>query len=312
MNVLLIGGAGFIGTNLIFRLCQESYNITIYDRKFEEKQMPNNITNIIEGDFLTESRFGDIVKNQDVIIHLISTVSPSSSMLDSVSSYKNDVVKTIELLEKARDNNVKKVVFLSSGGTVYGDYPQLELLNEDLNSYPLNHYGIMKLTIEKVLLMFNQLHGMENVILRVANPYGPGQDPEKKIGAVSVFLDNILKRNSLTLYGDGSTVRDYIEVSDVCEAVLCAINYSPAKTLIHPVFNVGTGVGTSIIDIIRTIESLTGITAEINYENMRGIDVKKNVLDPRRSREYLNFGYKINLAEGIQILLNNWASSDGN
>lgn len=312
MNVLLIGGAGFIGTNLIYRLCQEGYNITIYDRKFEEKQMPNNITNIIEGDFLTESRFGDIVKNQDVIIHLISTVSPSSSMLDSVSSYKNDVVKTIELLEKARDNNVKKVVFLSSGGTVYGDYPHLELLNEDLNSYPLNHYGIMKLTIEKILLMFNQLHGMENVILRVANPYGPGQDPEKKIGAVSVFLDNILKRNSLTLYGDGSTVRDYIEVSDVCEAVLCAINYRPVKTLIHPVFNVGTGVGTSIIDIIRTIESLTGVTAEIKYEKMRGIDVSKNVLDPRRSREYLNFGYKINLAEGIKILLNKWASSDGN
>lgn len=302
MNVLLIGGAGFIGANLTKRLCLEGYNVTVYDRSLKSKSLPNCEFDVIEGDFLSDSNFDEILEKQDVVIHLISTVSPYSSMLNVASSYKDDVVKTLEILERAKNKGLKKVIFLSSGGTVYGNSPDSDLLNEDMNSYPLNHYGVMKLTIEKILLLYNQLYNMENVVLRVANPYGPGQNPQKKIGAISVFLDSILKGRTVTLYGDGSTVRDYIEISDVCEAIICAIRYQH-ETNINPVFNVGTGIGTSIMEVIRSIEQITNIKADINFEEMREIDVRKNVLDPRRSREYLNFNYRINVDEGIRRLL---------
>lgn len=117
-----------------------------------------------------------------------------------------------------------------------------------------------------------------------------------------MFLDSILKGNALTLYGDGATVRDYIEISDVCEAIVRAIEYHSSSS-IKPIFNVGTGVGTSIMDVIRTIEQIIDIKATINFEKMRDIDVKRNVLDPRRSREYLGFNYQITVNEGIQRLL---------
>lgn len=302
MNILLLGGAGFIGANLTKRLCRDGYNVTVYDRFIESKFLPEGHYSTVEGEFLSESNFDLVLENQDVVIHLISTVSPSSSMDNIVKPYNDDVIKTLELLEKAKNKGVKKVIFLSSGGTIYGDSPDSDLLREDMDAYPLNHYGVMKLTIEKILLLYNQLYNMDNVVLRVANPYGPGQNPMKKIGAVSVFLDNILNGKTLTLYGDGSTVRDYIEISDVCDAVICALKYQQVAT-IKPVFNVGTGVGTSIMDLIRMIEQITGIKAAINFEPMRSIDVKRNVLDPRRSREYLGFKYKINVNEGIRMLL---------
>lgn len=187
MNILLLGGAGFIGVNLIKRLRQDRYNVTVYDRSLDSKVLPGSNLNLIEGDYLSENNFDRILENQDVIVHLISTVSPASSMQNISNSYKDDVVKTLELLELAKNKGIKRMVFISSGGTVYGNSPNSDLLHEDMESYPLNHYGIMKYTIEKILLMYNQLYNMENVILRVANPYGPGQNPQKKLEQYQCF-----------------------------------------------------------------------------------------------------------------------------
>ncbi|AWV36046.1 NAD-dependent epimerase/dehydratase family protein [Paenibacillus odorifer] len=303
MNVFILGGAGFIGAHLTKKMCESNYNVTVYDRHITDKSLPDVEFTAIEGDFLTEDHFDNLLENQDVVIHLISTVSPYSSMLNITDSYRNDVIKTLELLEAAKRKRIKKVIFLSSGGTVYGDFNEVDLLNEDSNSHPLNHYGIMKLTIEKILLMYNQLYDMNNIILRVANPYGPGQDPEKKIGAISVFLDTILTRNTITVWGDGSTVRDYIEISDVIEAVMSAVEYIHTEHNVKPIFNVGTGIGTSIIEIIKQIEIITKVKAHVDYKGMRDIDVKRNVLDPRRAKEYLGFESKINVDQGIRKLL---------
>ncbi|MEK3663767.1 NAD-dependent epimerase/dehydratase family protein [Paenibacillus sp. FSL F4-0236] len=303
MNVFILGGAGFIGAHLTKKMCESNYNVTVYDRHITDKSLPDVEFNAIEGDFLTEERFDNLLENQDVVIHLISTVSPYSSMLNISDSYKNDVIKTLALLEAVKRKGIKKVIFLSSGGTVYGDFNEVDLLNEDSNSHPLNHYGIMKLTIEKILLMYNQLYDMNNIILRVANPYGPGQDPEKKIGAISVFLDTILTGNTITVWGDGSTVRDYIEISDVIEAIMSTVEYIHTEHSVKPIFNVGTGIGTSILEIIKQIEMITNVKAHVDYKSMRDIDVKRNVLDPRRAKEYLRFESKINVDQGIRKLL---------
>lgn len=300
MKVFVLGGAGFIGSHLTYKLCLENYEVTIYDRNLNNKVLPECDFHKIEGNFLEENSFETKFESHDVIIHLISTVSPQSSMVRSLDAYC-DVVNTLQMLDAARKSGIRKVVFLSSGGTVYGDNAS-EFLNEDMDCFPLNHYGIMKLSIEKILLLYNQLYDMDNVILRVANPYGPGQDPTKKVGAISVFLDNILRGNKITLFGDGSTIRDYIEIEDVCEAIISAMNYRTSNNNIQPVFNIGTGVGTSIQDLITKIETITNINALVEYKSRRSIDARRNVLDTRRSKEYLGFQYKTDIETGISNL----------
>lgn len=304
MNITVFGGAGFIGSNLLQKLNSSDYCITLYDRNIRMKKMPDAVYKTIEGDFFAESNFDQILCNQDIVIHLISSVSPYTSMVNVEDAYRNDVIATLRLLESARKNNVDKVVFLSSGGTVYGNSCEA-YLSEELYSYPINHYGIMKLTIEKILLLYNELYKMNNMVLRVANPYGPGQNPGKNIGAVSIFLDKILKGEEITIFGDGHLIRDYIEITDVTQALIKSMEYKQEDTKVVPIFNIGTGIGTSLLEVIREIETITDQKAEISFINERSIDARRNVLDVTKSRAYLKFEASISLSDGIKKLYQN-------
>jgi UDP-glucose 4-epimerase len=299
-NILLLGGGGFIGSNLARFLKKQGHNVTIYDRNIKQKRFPGPFF-FIEGDFFKENNLVELIRNQDVVVHLISSVIPASSTQHTEKAYSQDILKTLELIECCRDNGVKKIVFLSSGGTIYGRNYHSPI-TETSSTNPINHYGIMKLTIEKILLMHNNIYGMQNVILRVANPYGQGQNPSKKIGAVTVFLDMILNDKTIMIYGNGDIVRDYIEISDVVLALEAGIQSDISK-YVEPVFNVGTGKGTSISELISLIESISGKKAKINYVEERGIDVKYNVLDTTKTSNILNFNPKIDIAQGIRSLL---------
>ncbi|MGS5021942.1 NAD-dependent epimerase/dehydratase family protein [Paenibacillus sp. JJ1683] len=303
MSTIVFGGAGFIGTELIKRLCRENVSTTLYDRNLKSKKLPDENYNIIEGDFFLETDFRNILKGHDTIIHLISSVTPFSSMVSIEDSYQKDVVKTLEMVEAAKNEGIQKIVFVSSGGTVYGNNSS-ELLNEDMPCVPLNHYGIMKLTIERILLMYNKLFGMKNIILRVANPYGRGQNPEKKIGAISIFLQHVLNQEPISIYGDGEIVRDYIQISDVCQAIVSALQYSPDSYDTEPIFNIGTGVGVSLLDIIYEVENVSKIKAHINFLSERSIDVKSSILDSSKAKRYLGFEAQVSLQEGVNDLYN--------
>lgn len=303
MNIIVFGGAGFIGANFIQKLSDLDYQVTLYDRNIKDKVLPDCSYNIIEGDFFSETNFEDILYDQDVVVHSLSSVSPYTSMINVLDPYEKDVLAIIRLMEAARTNKIKKVVFLSSGGTVYGNSGE-EYLSEEIFSTPLNHYGIMKLTIEKIVMLYNEVYGMNNIILRVANPYGPGQNPKKNIGAVSIFLDKILGNENINLYGDGSIVRDYVEISDVSRALVCSIHYKNDSERVRPVFNVGTGIGTSLLEIIMEIENITGIKANISFVEERSIDVKRNVLNIAKANEHLRFKATVSLKAGIENLFN--------
>lgn len=301
MNITVFGGAGFIGSNLLQELEISNYRVTLYDRNTKSKKMPDSIYKIIDGDFFTESNFDDILYNQDIVIHLISGVSPYTSMLNVEAAYNNDIPATLRMLEAARKNNVSKVIYLSSGGTVYGNRDET-YLSEELFSAPINHYGIMKLTIEKILLLYNEIYKMNNIALRVANPYGPGQNPGKNIGAVSIFMDKILKGEEITIFGDGNLVRDYIEISDVTKSLIRSIEYKREDPTLKPIFNVGTGIGTSLLEVIKEIETITGKKAAISFIKERSIDAKRNVLDVNKAKHYLDFEASISLSDGIKNL----------
>ncbi|MDR3596097.1 NAD-dependent epimerase/dehydratase family protein [Clostridium sp.] len=296
---ILFGGAGFIGKNLALLLKAQGYDITIYDLYIKKAFSSEDLQKfkIIEKDFFQDNELEKSITGNDVIIHLISSVNPAKSMIEPSKCYNNDLVKTIELLDVARKNNINKVVFISSGGTVYGNY-EANSYSEEMPNNPINHYGIMKLAIEKIMLMYNQLYNMNNVILRVSNPYGKGQNPNNNLGAISVFTQKILNGNTIQIYGDGEIVRDYIYIDDVVNAIEKAINYKVHNDVM-PIFNVGSGIGTTLNQLLRYISSILDKEYKVEYVKSRGIDVHRSVLNMEKSKSELEVEIKHSIKEGI-------------
>ena len=296
---ILFGGAGFIGKNLALSLEAQGYDITIYDLYIKEAFSSEDLQKfkIIENDFFKDDNLEKSITGNDVVVHLISSVNPAKSMIEPSKCYNNDLVKTIELLDVARKNNINKVVFISSGGTVYGNY-RANSYSEDMPNNPINHYGIMKLAIEKIMLMYNQLYNMNNVILRVSNPYGKGQNPNNNLGAISVFTQKILNGNTIEIYGDGEIVRDYIYIDDVVNAIEKAINYKVSSDVM-PIFNVGSGIGTTLNQLLRYISSMLDKEYKVEYVKSRGIDVHRSVLNMEKSKSELGVEIKHSIKEGI-------------
>jgi UDP-glucose 4-epimerase len=227
-------------------------------------------------------------------MHLVSTTLPKSSNDDPIFDVQSNLVASIQLLKIMVEEQVSRIVFISSGGTVYGR-PQYLPMDECHPTEPQVSYGITKLAIEKYISMFHSLHGLKPVILRVANPFGERQRVETAQGAVAVFLDRVLRGQTIEIWGDGSVERDYIHVSDVAEAFASALNYEG----VEQVFNVATGRGNSLNDLLRIIESVTGLPAKVAFKPARPFDVPVSILDNRRAHQELGWAPRIGLNEGI-------------
>lgn len=296
---LVIGGAGFVGTNLSRNLAGKGYDVTICDR-VEETMLSSRIQNhkYIKLNYFKQPIEDDLLRQQDMVALLISSVNPDSSMANPEICYDKDIIKMIELLEQMRRCEVNRLVFVSSGGTVYGNQ-NVEKLREDMLTYPINHYGIMKLTQEKILLMYNQLYGMDNVIFRLANPYGEGQRKASGVGAVTAFLQNIMNGEKIYLYGQGEPVRDYIHIDDAVEMMRLCLEKRSAGSK-EALYNVGTGEGNSILEVMRMAERIAGRKADVVYLGTREFDVARNVLDIGRICSVIG-GYKcLNLEMGMR------------
>jgi UDP-glucose 4-epimerase len=191
-------------------------------------------------------------------------------------------------------NNVQKIIFISSGGTVYGT-PHYLPIDEQHPTNPLVSYGITKLTIEKYLQMFESLHGIKAITLRVANPYGERQRIETAQGAVGVFLHRALKDTPIEIWGDGSVTRDYIHISDVAEAFLQAINYTGTKRI----FNISSGLGISLNELIGLLENVLGKSIVRHYLPARPFDVPVSVLSNALAKEHLQWSPLTSMSNGI-------------
>ncbi|OYX12002.1 MAG: hypothetical protein B7Z15_10730 [Rhizobiales bacterium 32-66-8] len=181
-----------------------------------------------------------------------------------------------------------------AGGTVYGA-PRESLITEEHPTNPISSYGITKLTIEKYLQLFQKLHGLEYVVLRLANPFGHGQRISATQGAVAVFFGKILRGEEIEIWGDGSVVRDYIYIDDVIRALLLAADRGGQDRI----FNIGSGAGRSLNDVIRSIEAATGRAAMVNYKPSRSFDVPSSVLNIERARLALDWSPRVAFEEGV-------------
>lgn len=300
MNILLFGAAGFIGSNLALYLAKTTDNkITLLDRKRELFSIPEIVNNksitIYESIFDENTEFDQVLQGQDIVYHLVSTTVPGTSNLQIPQELSSNVVATAKMLEACVRCGVKKVVFLSSGGTVYGREMKCPL-HENTPTYPINSYGVQKITIEKLLYLYNYLYGLDYRVVRLANPYGPYQNPNGILGATTTFTYKALKKEEIIVYGDGSVVRDYIYIDDVIRAMANIVE----KDSKYKIFNLGSGYGTSIQQLIKVIGSTLGVDLKIKYLPERKVDVPVNYLDISRYENTFGKLNPISLEEGIR------------
>ena len=247
---------GFIGTNLCQQLCGDKDNYVIaYDCSMPAlERLKNTISSdnikYVDGHFEMKDDYVSLTRDVDVVYHLISTVVPGTCNQGIAEEFMSNTVVTVKLLDACVMNKVKKIVFLSSGGTVYGKIAEVPI-KEDTPLNPISSYGIQKLTIEKLLYLYHYMHKLDYRIVRLANPYGKYQNPNGVQGVVTTFVYKALNNEPVRLYGDGSVVRDYIYVEDAVKAIIQIATYNGEQKI----FNVGTGVGCSVKEIIAAIEN---------------------------------------------------------
>jgi UDP-glucose 4-epimerase len=304
-NYLIIGGSGFIGQNLIQAIDKKNNKITLIGRETTDFSFLDKYEGIktIKGDFSKIDTFIDAARGQHCIINLLGSTLPATSLANPKKDIDFNIIPALYMLEAAVLNGVKKIIFASSGGAVYGDSKILPI-SEDHMTNPQNMYGISKLMIEKMLLAWNKIHNMDNIILRIGNVYGIGQKIDKNFGAVSVFLEKINNSKKIEIWGNGDIVRDYIYIDDVVNAFILALNTNIEKNS-PKIFNIGTGIGTSINELIETIEKITKKKSIIYYDQERTIDVKNNVLKIDNAKTYLQFSPKFSLKQGIKKCYDN-------
>lgn len=294
---LVLGGGGFIGSHLSDALLADGHTVRLFDRigitPYRNFSSKENVE-WVQGDFNSRSDIENAVAGCHVIFHLVSTTLPKSSNEDPIFDVESNVVGTLRLLETASRFGVKKVVFVSSGGTVYG-VPKSVPISETHPTDPVSSYGIGKLAIEKYLHLYHILHGLDYIVLRVANPYGERQRAVASQGAVAVFMNRALRSQPIEIWGDGSVVRDYIYIADVVEALKRAVVYNGNER----VFNIGSGQGQSLNEILATLETLLQRPVTRRYSPGRAFDVPVNVLDIARARFHLDWEPQVTFADGL-------------
>ena len=299
MNIVIFGAAGFIGTNLSIKLAEnKSDRITLVDKRMDyfSNIKKFNLSNVeIKEASLDENEDFSILEGHDVVYHLVSTNVPTTSNQYISQDIQANVLFSSNLFDACVKRGVKKIVFISSGGTVYGKEAVCPL-SESTPTNPISSYGVQKITIEKLLYLYNYINGLDYRIIRLANPYGPYQRPNGELGAVTTFIYKALKGDELQVYGDGSVVRDFIYIDDAVRAIINIVNGENK----HHTFNLGCGFGTSIKQVLDAIESSLGLNMNIVYKEARAVDVPVNYLNIRRYEKYYGSLNPISLKEGIK------------
>lgn len=299
MNILILGAAGFIGTNLTIKLAEDKEDkITLVDRKPEHfldirRERFSNV--VINTSPLNADMDFSILDNQDVVYHLVSTNVPTTSNQHISQDIQANVLFSSNLFDACVKYGVKKVVFISSGGTVYGKEAACPL-SENTPTNPISSYGVQKITIEKLLYLYNYMYGLDYRIIRLANPYGPYQRPNGVLGAVTTFTYKALKGEEVQVYGDGSVVRDFIYIDDAVRGIINIVNGKNK----HHTFNLGCGYGTSIKEVLDAIESALDIKMNVVYKEGRSVDVPVNYLDISRYEKCFGKLNPVGLDEGIK------------
>lgn len=292
MKVLVLGGHGFIGSHIVESLIRNEYQVRVFARyspKFHYE------TEWFNGDFLDKSKLSEALIGMDAVIHCISTTVPATSAADPVYDITSNLIGTVELLRLMQLHKVHRLVYLSSGGTVYGN-PISNPVTEQHQLIPISNYGATKVAIEKFIRVAQYGSDLLPVILRPANPYGERQGHSGVQGLISTVLNNAYLNCPTRVFGDGTSIRDYIYVRDLAELIVKVLETDHCGT-----YNVGSGTGCSVSQIIELVQSVTGMAVPVEKVAARKFDVKEVVLDSQLAMKTFNWHPKISIDEGIKL-----------
>ena len=301
MQAVVTGASGFIGSHLVDGLLSAGYRVKALGRHLPGLIAPAARTHpnlsLVSVSLADRLALQQVLEGVEIVFHLASGSLPQSSNRDPHADVQVNLLGSLNLLEASRLTGVKRLIMVSSGGTVYG-IPSVVPIPEAHSTDPICSYGITKLAIEKYVALYRQLYGLEGLVLRVANPFGPRQRLDAAQGVVPVFLGKALRREPLQIWGDGSTIRDFLDVADVVDALLAAAIYQGEELL----FNIGSGKGLSLNQLIELLEAQLNRSLEVDYLPSRGCDVSTNVLCIDKARQHLDWSPKISVADGLKRL----------
>lgn len=293
MKVLVTGGSGFIGSHVCDSLLARGHHVRVYSRKHEHYREPLPGVEYYLGDLTDTFHLSEALSGTDCVVHLVSSTVPGTSNLDPVADITSNLAGTVKMLELMRQAGPKRIIFLSSGGTVYGEPTELPV-KESEKLRPLCSYGVIKVAIENYLCMYDSLYGISPVILRASNPFGPRQGHLGIQGLVAAFLNRIKAGDPLAVWGDGEVIRDYFYVSDLADLCALAVESDAAG-----IFNAGSGLGTSINEMIQLIGKATGKEPVVKYEPQRNFDVQATYLDIDKASAVFEWQPKVDLETGV-------------
>lgn len=295
MKILVTGGAGFIGSHVVDEYLLRDYEVIVIDNlSTGGYENLNPRCRFIELDIREKEKVAQILKREkpDYVNHHAAQTSVANSVRDPLADAEVNILATLNLLECCCREKVKKFIFASSGGTIYGEVSQSP--REDFPLTPLSPYGISKAAIEFYLAFYFRHYGLKYVSLRYANVYGPRQDPTGEAGVIAIFTRQMLEKKTPTIFGDGETVRDYVYCADVAQANLLATEREEVG-----VYNVGTGIGTTVNDIYQLIAQTTKFQGSPQYDHPRPGDLRRSILEIEKIQRELCWEPQVFLPEGI-------------
>jgi UDP-glucose 4-epimerase len=296
-NCIIFGGNGFIGSHLAECLVNRGYNVTIFDKIQTEPKNLSGIRDkidIISGDFLNRDEVAGSLKGMDLLFHFISTTNPVTSVENPVYDIETNIAGSVQLMQAAVKAGIEKIIYPSSGGTVYGKTGG-EPIRESSPLNPVNPYAISKLAVERYLNYFMQSSDLEYLILRYSNPYGERQNPYAKQGVIPIFLNKLKNNQRPVIFGDGTAIRDYIYIGDAIDATIAVLESRTKER----VFNVGSGQETSLNHLIKIMSEVTGKVCSPDYVDDGGVHLDKFVLDVSLIRHETGWQPVVPLDEGI-------------
>ena len=299
MNILVTGGAGFIGSNLVASLVEAGHKVTVIDdlpSGFEEnlKSVMDKIT-FINASILKSSVLQSTFRDIEAAYHLAAIASVQKSIDNPKECHEVNVIGTISVLEAARINNVKKVI-LASSAAVYGDQPDLPK-KETTPLAPMSPYAIDKISCENYMRIYHNLYGIETISFRFFNVFGENQDPDSEYAAViPIFIKSMLKGKGPEVFGDGSQSRDFTYIKDLVDGLTFALD----QKLDGSAINLATGTKTTLLELISTINSILGTTLKPEFQKARPGDIYESYSDISLARERFNFTPKHSLKEGLK------------
>jgi UDP-glucose 4-epimerase len=304
-KILVTGGAGFIGSHIVDILIEGKHKVVVIDNLSAGSRSNLNKKAKFLKINICDKKLADVFKKErfDYVFHLAAQIDVRKSVEDPQSSAKDNILGSLNVLENCRIYKVKKIIFTSTGGAIYGDASIIPT-PEDYPENPLSPYGIEKLSVDKYLNYYYKAFKLSYISLRLGNVYGPRQNSKGEAGVVAIFIDKIMRRENPVINGTGRNTRDFVYVEDVVKASILAM-----KSKKTGVYNIGTGEETNINTIFRNLKKLLNSDCkEIRGQEKQG-EQKRSCLDNKKAKKDLNWSPKIKIEEGLLKTVN-WINTN--